>query len=239
MLNQTEVKYIQSLHDKKNRQQFGLFIAEGPKLMEELLTSNYVIKKIYATANWLKNFSLDCIETKEVAAYELDKISQLQNANQVIAIVEQKENIIPHCSNQLNIVLDGIQDPGNLGTIIRLADWYGIKNILCSADCVALYNHKVIQSTMGSFVRVNCWYGNIVEVLLQANMQVYGALLHGEAVTNCNKFNNGFLVIGSEGKGISSEVMSCITKAITIPKIGEAESLNAAVATGIILSHIV
>jgi TrmH family RNA methyltransferase len=239
MLSRNEFKYIQSLFDKKNRQEEGLFIAEGPKLIEELLKSNYTIKKMYATDNWIVE-NLDYTNNLTIVnEAELSRMTGLQNANKVFAIVHQPENVLQNLDNQFSIVLDGIQDPGNFGTIIRIADWYGIKNILCSEDCVELYNPKVIQSTMGSFVRVHCWYGNITTVLQESSIPVYGALLNGKNVQLQNKVKEGFLVIGNEGKGISNEILPYINHAITIPRIGGAESLNAAVATGIILSHII
>ena len=239
MLSRNDFKYIQSLFDKKNRQQQALFIAEGPKLIEELLRSNYSIQKIYATDIWVAE-NLDYKDNLTIVnEAELSRMTGLQNANKVLAIVQQQENILPNLNNQFSIVLDGIQDPGNFGTIIRIADWYGIKNILCSEDCVELYNPKVIQSTMGSFVRVNCWYGDIATVLKESSMPVYGALLDGNNVQLQNKIKEGFLVIGNEGKGISKEILPHINHALTIAKIGGAESLNAAVATGIILSHII
>jgi TrmH family RNA methyltransferase len=239
MLSRNDFKYIQSLFDKKNRQQQALFIAEGPKLIEELLRSNYSIQKIYATGIWVAE-NLDYKDNLTIVNEAvLSRMTGLQNANKVFAIVQQQENILPNLNNQFSIVLDGIQDPGNFGTIIRIADWYGIKNILCSEDCVELYNPKVIQSTMGSFVRVNCWYGDIATVLKESSMPVYGALLDGNNVQLQNKIKEGFLVIGNEGKGISKEILPHINHALTIAKIGGAESLNAAVATGIILSHII
>lgn len=239
MLSRNEFKYIQSLFDKKNRQEEGLFIAEGPKLIEEILKSNYAIKQIYATDNWVAENPDYINEVISVNEAELSRMTGLQNANKVLAIVHQQENILPNINNTISLVLDGIQDPGNMGTIIRIADWYGIKNILCSADCVELYNPKVVQSTMGSFVRVNCWYGDIANVLKESTMPVNGALLDGKNVQLQNKVKEGFLVIGNEGKGISKEILPYITHAITIPRIGGAESLNAAVATGIILSHLI
>lgn len=239
MLSRNEFKYIQSLFDKKNRQEEGLFIAEGPKLIEELLKSNYTIRKIYANDNWVAENPDYTDNLTIVNEAELSRMSGLQNANKVLAIVHQRENVFPTLDNHFSIVLDSIQDPGNFGTIIRIADWYGIKNILCSEDCVELYNPKVIQSTMGSFVRVNCWYGTIATVLQESSIPVYGALLNGKNMQLQNKVKEGFLVIGNEGKGISKEILPYINHAITIPRIGGAESLNAAVATGIILSHII
>jgi len=240
MLSKNEVKFIQSLCHKKIRQEEKLFVVEGVKLVEELIQSAYLIKKIYATEEWGSSDKIKNVPITNVSEEELKRISNLQSPQQVLAIVAQKThtNAIQF-KNNLTIVLDGIQDPGNLGTIIRIADWFGIEQILCSEDTVELYNPKVIQSTMGSFIRLNITYGSVAEELQKANVPIYGALLSGENVYNVGKITEGVLLIGSEGKGISKEFISLITHPITIPKIGGAESLNAAVATGIILSHIV
>ena len=239
MISKSEFKYIQSLCHKKQRQEEGLFIAEGPKLLQELLQSNYSIEKIYATTNWIENNTVENIDIKEASIAELERMTRLQNANEVLAIVQQKENILPTVNNTISLVLDGIQDPGNLGTIIRIADWFGIQNILCSSNTVELYNAKVIQSTMGSFVRVNIWYGDITPILQNTKLPIFGALLNGKNVYQQIKIKKGFIVIGNEGKGIAENILPLISDAITIPKIGGAESLNAAVATGIILSHLI
>ena len=240
MVSKNEFKYIQSLCHKKQRQSEGLFIAEGPKLMDELLNSDYTIKKIYATKQWQQPKLAQSISVVEVAEEELERMSSLQTPNQVLAIVEQKQTILPELKNNISLLLDGIQDPGNLGTIIRIADWFGIKNILCTNDTAELYNNKVIQSTMGSFVRTNIWYGDVVqEVLAKQALPVYGALLNGTSIYELPKMKTGILVIGNEGKGIRENILPFLTKAVTIPKLGGAESLNAAVATGIIVSHLI
>jgi TrmH family RNA methyltransferase len=136
-------------------------------------------------------------------------------------------------------VLDGIQDPGNFGTIIRIADWFGIKQIIAGEDCVEVYNPKVIQSTMGSICRVNVWYNNLQQWLVNIDVPVYGALLNGENVYNLKSITEGLLIIGNESKGIREPLKSIITHPITIPKRGNAESLNAAIATGIIVGCMV
>lgn len=240
MLSKNEAKYIQSLCHKKERQLEGLFIAEGPKIIEELVKSNFVIKKVFALSNWETPDFAGNAEVVEVSEAELHKISNLQTPNQVVAVVQQKQqNAPPVIKNQLSILLDGIQDPGNLGTIIRIADWFGISQIICGSDTVELYNPKVIQSTMGSFVRVNVWYKDTVKLLKSVSVPVLGALLKGKSIYEIEKPKEGILVIGNESKGISEEVMKWISCPVTIPRIGGAESLNAAVATGIILSHLV
>jgi TrmH family RNA methyltransferase len=240
MLSKDEVKYIQSLYHKKQRQQEGLFIAEGPKLLSELLASDYAIQKIYAVDNWLANNAAITHSIVMVTTDELQRISNLQTPNQVIAIVQQKTTITaPIFTNKISIVLDGIQDPGNLGTIIRNADWFGITQLICSHNTVDLYNPKVIQSTMGSFTRTNIWHTDLTAVLANVTVPIYGALLQGQSIYKVTKPTAGILVIGSEGNGISNAIMPLITNPITIPKIGGAESLNAAVAMGILVAHLV
>ncbi len=239
MVSKNDVKYIQSLCNKKQRQQEGLFIVEGPKIMTELLASNYTIKNIYATKNWLNIQKTIKSPITEVTTDELDKLSSLQTPQEVLAIVEQKTNTLPNLPMGMHLLLDGIQDPGNLGTIIRIADWFGIKNIICTEDTADLYGNKVIQSSMGSFTRVNVWYGDVTEVLLAYKKPVFGAVLNGSDLYKQTKVKNAILVIGNEGKGVRSSVSPFITNAITIPRVGAAESLNAAVATGIILSHLI
>ena len=239
MISKNESKYIQTLYHKKQRNEHNLFIVETPKVVEEVLKSNYQIEKIYATQEWIDN-NPTSIPISIVTQNELQQISGLQTANQVLAIVKMQEeaNSI-HLENKLSLILDGLQDPGNFGTIIRIADWFGIENIICSNDCVELYNPKVIQSTMGSFTRVKVIYREL-EIYLQENkLPVYGALLNGTDVRKIVKPKEGLLLIGNEGKGIRDSILPYINNAISIEKVGQAESLNAAIATGILLSHLV
>jgi TrmH family RNA methyltransferase len=240
MVSKNEVKYIQSLYHKKTRSEERLFVVEGPKLTGEVLQSTFTIRTIYATAEWLKgNGNIDGVTVKEVTAEELSRLSHLQTANQVLAVVEQPtETGIPQ-QDQLSLVLDGIQDPGNLGTIIRIADWFGITQIIASDDTVELFNPKVLQSTMGSFLRVKVWYQDIEAFLQSSKQPVYGALLNGENVTQHAGIKQGLLIIGNESKGIRPNIMPYVQHALTIPRLGHAESLNAAVATGILLSHVI
>ena len=240
MLSKIEIKYIQSLYHKKQRQQEGLFIAEGPKLLTELLLSDYRVQKIYAVEDWVQNNPLLTQKIKVVDEVELQRISNLQTANQVVAIVQQKILIqTPIFTNKICLLLDGIQDPGNFGTIIRIADWFGITQVICSHDTVELYNPKVVQSTMGSFIRLNVFYEDLTTILSKVSVPIFGAFLVGTSIYEITKPNEAILVIGSEGNGISEAVLPFITNKITIPKIGGAESLNAAVATGIIVSHLI
>lgn len=240
MLSKNELKYTQSLCHKKHRDEEKLFIAEGPKLAEEILKSDFEIKQVYATNEWLKMQSSTTVPVTEISEAELIRISNLQTPNQVFIIAKQKlpgkEPVLP---NTLTLVLDGIQDPGNFGTIIRIADWFGIKQIVASEDSVELYNPKVVQSTMGSICRVEVWYKDLTQWIEQTNIPVHGALLNGENVYALKNVKKGLLVIGNESRGIREPLKSKITHPVTIPKIGGAESLNAAVSAGIIVGCMV
>jgi TrmH family RNA methyltransferase len=238
MLSRNEVKYIQSLCQKKHRQEEGLFIAEGTKLVTELLQGGYPIRKLYALPAWAED-NQTAVPVTIVTDMELRKISGLQAPNQVLAIAGQRMPATePQFNNQVTLVLDDIQDPGNLGTIIRIADWFGIKQVVASEGTVELYNPKVIQGTMGSFTRVNFWHRSLRAFLEAATVPVYGALLNGKNMHGEPPVTEGLLVIGNESKGISKELLPFISHPITIPRLGGAESLNAAVAAGIIVSHL-
>ncbi|MDP1844006.1 MAG: RNA methyltransferase [Sediminibacterium sp.] len=239
MLSKNEAKYIQSLFHKKQRQELGLFIAEGIKLVEELLNSDIVIKKIYATEDW-ELPSRKKVELTRVTADELQKISGLQTANKVLSIAEQP--VLPQIKlvkNKWIMALDGIQDPGNMGTLIRIADWFGIDTIVASEDSVDAFNPKVVQSTMGGFARVNVHYTDIETFLRAAKRPVYGALLNGQSIYTTTTVNEGILLIGNESKGIHASLLPLISHPVSIPKIGGAESLNAAIAAGILISHLI
>ena len=243
MINNSELKYIQSFAHKKHWTEESVFIVEGPKMLEELLASEWVIRKILALPDWIQAQGSLPAEVVEVDEIMLGRLSLLQTPNKVMAIVEKKkETAVTDFKNISTLLLDGIQDPGNLGTIIRTADWFGIKQIIVSVDTAGWYNPKVIQSTMGSCFRVNL-YSMELETLLQTNaksvnkLPVYGALLNGKSMHEIKWEPANFILIGNESKGIRENLMPFISHPISIPRIGEAESLNAAVATGIILSH--
>ncbi len=235
MLSRNEVKYIQSLYHKKNRDKDGLFIAEGVKIIDELLDSDFIIKKIYAVDDWIESHpGIPGIIAVDDAS--LNRISNFETPQKVLALVEQKNKLqTPGLNNSITIILDGIQDPGNLGTIVRTADWFGIKNIIASPDTVDVYNPKVVQSTMGSFTRINMFYTDLETFLPEQNIMIYGAMLDGNDISGILKPKECLLVIGNESKGIRPYIQPFIQKKITIPKTGDTESLNAAVATGIIL----
>jgi len=239
MLSKIEAKYIQSLYHKKQRDALSLFIVEGVKGVDELLNSSFVVQKIFAVNEWAHPL-MDKATLIRVSEDELQKISGLQTANKVLAVAQQQNfSVQKPQKGRITLALDGIQDPGNMGTLIRIADWFGINTILASEDSVEMYNPKVIQSTMGSFIRVQVGYGNLSELLADAGIPVFGALLEGESVYQQAPIREGVLVIGNESKGIHAELLSYITSPIHIPRIGGAESLNAAVAAGILLSHLI
>jgi TrmH family RNA methyltransferase len=239
MLSKKEIKDIQSLGHKKFRTALKLFLAEGPKIVRELYELiPQQVEKIYATTAWIKaNQDLASQGTvMEVTEDELEKISQLHTPNEVLAVIRQFEYQEPPAST-FTLYLDTIQDPGNLGTIIRIADWFGVKQVVCSAGCADLYNPKVVQSTMASIARVSVYYDEN-NWLAKQEVPIYAAVLEGESVYKHQGTGQGVLIIGNESKGIGPEVLKYATHKVTIPKPGQAESLNAAVATGIILSHL-
>jgi TrmH family RNA methyltransferase len=237
MVTKSELKYIQSLSDKKVRLETGCFIAEGVKLVGEMIAAGYPLKAVYALDSW--ESPDPSIEVTRIEAFELEKMSMLQTPNQVLAVamMPHKKEVF-NLEGPLTIVLDGIQDPGNMGTIIRTADWFGITQIVASEDTVDVYNPKVIGATMGSFMRVSVTYKNLAEWLPTIKLPVYGALLEGENVFTIKTPQKGLLVIGSEGKGIRENILEFITHPVTIPKTGGAESLNAGIAAGIIVAQL-
>ncbi len=238
MISKQQQKYVQSLHNKKYRTEFKQFLVEGEKGILELLCSEFEIVTIFCTES-LKNKIINYKNTVVCSIEEINSISTLKTNSIGVAVVNQKAeaNYIP-MENDITLLLDGINDPGNLGTIIRLADWYGLKTIICSKNTVEFYNPKVISATMGSFCRINLIYKDLKEVLIDKNIKSYGAFLDGENIHHIAIEKPAYLIIGSESHGISTEIEPLINHKITIPKFGVAESLNAAVATGIILDNV-
>ena len=242
MTNHISAKLIKSLHQKKHRQETKKFIVEGAKNVEELLKSDFQIENIYATKEFTdahkELLSRPRLRSSIVQADELKALGTLEHNDGALAIVMQKDFKMPTAgSDGIILALDDIRDPGNLGTLIRIADWYGIKHIVCSPNCVDLYNPKVISATMGSFARVSVSYAPLPAFLKAQKSKVLGGFLGGDVFLGSGLADAGVLVIGSESHGISREVEKCVTDKITIPKFGNAESLNAAVAGGIIIDR--
>jgi TrmH family RNA methyltransferase len=242
MLSKNQAKFIASLKLKKNREDHGLFVAEGVKIVNDILHSGIKVKQIFSSRNFqlsIFNYQIEVVRIKES---ELKKISALSTPNEVLAICEIPEYKLefPALQKKLTLVLDTIQDPGNLGTIIRVADWFGIENIICSPDTVEVYNPKVIQATMGSISRVKVHYRELPGFFKEAKIKmkspgIFGAVLQGENIYKQELSKEGFIIMGNESKGISEELLSLVTHRISIPNYGGgAESLNAAIATAVI-----
>ena len=243
MLSKSQISFIQSLQHKKFRKEHGLFVVEGLKSVEEFANSSYQIEAVYHTSAMVpKMLKLSHkINFEEISLNILEKISQLKTPQEVLALVKiptQPGLNYTLLQKKFSLVLDGVQDPGNMGTIIRTADWFGIENIICSEDTVDVYNPKVVQATMGSLARMNVHYVNLTETLPQTGLPVFGTLLEGENLYQTNFGNEGLLVMGNEGNGVTEPIKKLITTAVTIPGSGNAESLNVAIATAICCSEI-
>lgn len=242
MLSKSKIKYIQTLGQKKFRQEEGLFIAEGPKLADELIgADNVAVSEIFALPEWIEQKKIPPgISCTPVTGDELKKISQLSTPNQVLVVVKQfTVSPEPSAKGTVILALENIQDPGNLGTIIRIADWFGIAQIVCSPGTADLYNPKVVQATMGSILRVGLHYLDLVSwISSQGKVPVCAATLDGSDIRSVSPLKEGIIIIGNESKGISPVLQRLASSCITISRKGQAESLNAAVATGIILSHL-
>jgi TrmH family RNA methyltransferase len=234
-LSQNKIKQIRSLQQKKCRDEQQLFIIEGEKMVLEILNSNpSQIEYCIATPDF------DVIRHFDVKSYQcnqetLKKCSSLTTPNKVIAVARKLN--FPKEQNSFILALDSVQDPGNMGTIMRLADWFGVKQIVCSETTVDCYNPKVIQASMGAFLRIKIDYVNLKHFLSTTDLPIYGALLEGQNVYQKTLHPKGILLLGNEGNGISKDIQSYITHPISIPRRGMAESLNVSIATGILLSE--
>ena len=235
MISKNQIKYIHQLEQKKFRKRDGVFVAEGPKVVGDLLRAGFEPVLLFATSEW----QAVGLMVQEVSDDELRKISFLQHPQQVLAVFR-----IPDCpaadttGKRLSLALDGVQDPGNLGTIIRIADWFDIDTIYCSEDTADAWNPKVVQATMGSIARVNIIYSPLEEVIRKAQVPVYGTLLDGQNIYEETLSPEGIIVMGNEGNGISQPIRQLITHRLLIPQYHEGpESLNVAIATAITCSE--
>ncbi|WP_018336540.1 TrmH family RNA methyltransferase [Butyricimonas synergistica] len=248
MLSKHLTNVIQNLEKKKFREKYNLFKVEGEKLVQELLLSDMTIDTLLARPSWIerniKNIrQYNSIEVNEI---EMGRISNFKSLPEVIALAQipVKEHSPEEIKNELNVVLNGVQDPGNIGTILRLSDWFGIRNIFCDHDCANIFNPKSVQASMGAIFRVNVFYLDLVEFIprfVDQDFPCYGAFLEGENIYRTDLRTKGFIVMGNEGNGISPEIERFVTRKITIPSFAlspySTESLNVSVATGIILSE--
>lgn len=235
MLSKSQIKLITSLKQKKQRRQHGFFVVEGVKTIKELLQSHLVLHALYTT----ETFNIDAKNEVLISEADLKRISFLTTPNTALAIFKIPRPQ-PIETNGLIVALDAVRDPGNLGTIIRLCDWFGVKNLVCSNETVDCFNPKVVQATMGSITRVNISYVDLVDFLKSTNLPVFGAFMEGENVYKSKLPEQGVLVMGNEANGISKDVEAAITEKISIPRFGHlqaTESLNVATATAILLSE--
>ena len=237
MVSKNQIKWITSLQLKKYRLENQLFIAEGVKVIQELLQSNFVLEDLFATEEVINSFSVN--NKMVVTDAEMKKITALSSPSSCLAVFQMpKETKI---SNQgLIVALDDIRDPGNLGTIIRLCDWFGIEQMICSKETVDVFNPKVVQATMGSLARVNIQYLDIQEFISNSSLPIFGTFMDGNNIYSEDLPTDGIIIFGNEANGISAEIEKLVTNRIAIPRFGKlqkTESLNVATATAIILSE--
>ncbi|MBC7743534.1 MAG: RNA methyltransferase [Flavobacterium sp.] len=238
MLSKSQISFVKSLHYKKFRKEHRLFIVEGIKSVSEYMHSKYLIKELFFTedANLkLANLS-QILKVNQITYQDLTRISTLSTPQNVLALVqlpEDKDIESINFANTFTLALDGIQDPGNLGTIIRVADWFGMKQIICSEDSVEAFNPKVVQSSMGSLSRINIHYLNLSKTFKIAKIPIYAAMLKGTSINKTEFKNEGIILLGNEGKGISAELLKQVDHHVTIPGFGEAESLNVAISASL------
>ncbi|MFI3268128.1 MAG: RNA methyltransferase [Rikenellaceae bacterium] len=244
MFSKAKVSYINSLGDKKHRNKHNVFIVEGEKMSEDVIKSAYKIEEIFYTdklSDRIDLFEVNCEKTC-IDFSQMNKISQLKTPSTIlmVVIIPEKQNL-NISDSELTIVLDGVQDPGNLGTIIRVADWFGIKNIFCSEDSADVYNPKVVQATMGAITRVNVNYCELTNLLNNTNLPIFGTFLDGENIYSKTLPEFGVIIMGNEGKGVSKEVAKLVTEKLYIPPFPQneecVESLNVSIATAITLSE--
>jgi TrmH family RNA methyltransferase len=237
MVSKNQIKLISSLHQKKHRQTHQLFIAEGIKGIQELLDAHFELDHLYMTRTDFENVASN-LKTV-VSEADLKKMSALASPNTCLAVFKIPE-VKAINSSGLIVALDDIRDPGNLGTILRLCDWFGIQQLICSKETVDVYNPKVVQATMGSIARVNISYLDLIDFIATSKLPVFGTFMDGENMYTTNLPQEGIIVMGNEANGISSDLEKIIKNRLTIPRFGtlqKTESLNVATATAIILSE--
>jgi TrmH family RNA methyltransferase len=241
-MTKAEIQQLRALKDKRMRDEERVFIAEGEKLVGEILDSQFVVRKVYSTDERLRGANIE-----HVTKQEMERISQLTTPTTTLAVVEQPRHTLSpsHLRGKLTLALDGVQNPGNMGTIMRLADWFGVEDIICSRECADCYNPKVVQATMGAILRVRMHYvDDLAKILGDAKnmgLNIYGTLLDGGNIYGESLTQEGIIVMGNEGRGVSAECREMLTHKLLIPPYPAdaptSESLNVAMATGIILAE--
>ena len=243
MLWKSQISFVNALRQKKQRKEQGLFIVEGSKSIVEFAQSKYRIHTIFHTAEAAPKLGdlSRTLKLQEIKNGELKKISALSAPNDALALIHipERTNVKKESlKGKFVLVLDGIQDPGNLGAMIRTADWFGFTEMICSPDTVEAYNPKVVQASMGSLSRISLYYEDLAKILSGATMPVFGALLDGKSIYDTSFGDEGFVLLGNEGSGISETAKAFITTAVTIPRFGKAESLNVAISAAILCSEL-
>ncbi len=235
-LSKNKIKWIRSLQVKKVRDELNLFVVEGEKMVQEALDNQSEnIEFICYTDQFKMNVISKRFESILISEKELKSISTLKTPNKAIAVLRRPK--LKGTKKSFKIALDDVQDPGNMGTILRLADWFGVEELICSYNTVDCYNSKVIQASMGAIFRIQVTYTDLHDYLSASNLPIFGALLNGENVYSKKLKPEGILLMGNEGKGISEKLIPLINNPISIPRFGDAESLNVSIATGILLSE--
>lgn len=248
MLSKQLTKIVQNLEKKKFREKYNLFKIEGEKLVGELLRSSFKIHSVLAFPEWIERNrqTASHVNVMEIGQREMAEISNFQSLPEVVALAEipQYDREETEIRQNLSLVLNGIQDPGNLGTILRVADWFGIRHVFCDTDCAGVFNPKCVQASMGAIFRVKSYYTDLISLIRDTKNEdfpVFGTFLDGENIYESKLSNRGFIVMGNEGKGISDEIRQLTDRKLTIPSFARnecsTESLNVGVATGIILSE--
>jgi len=240
MLTRADIQRLRGLRAKKHRDASGLFVVEGSRLVDELLSGGVSFAEIYATEDWTVPAGSERLPVVRVSDQEMSRISHFPTPSPVLAVGRISWAALPQgaLDRGLTLALDGVQDPGNVGTLIRIADWFAFDRVLLSPDCADPWSSKTIQSSMGSFARVPLHTGDLAAVLQGAGSPILGCELDGESAFDLQAMPDAVVVIGSEGRGLSEALRGLVTRRITIPRFGGAESLNAAVAGGIVCAAI-
>jgi RNA methyltransferase, TrmH family len=242
MISKKQLSFLKSLQIKKYRQLHQCFLVEGAKSVLELLDSDFILENLFVTQDFYQNHTplLQNLDYQLVSEDELMQAGSFESNNACIAVASTKANVFLQAADKETVlVADAIKDPGNFGTILRIADWYGIQKIIGSEDCVDFYNPKVIAASMGSFTRVQIFYSSLPAYFLEVKPEnLFGAVLEGENLHHISFPQQLYLVMGSESQGISHEITRLLTQKITIPRFGKAESLNVANATAIICDNL-
>lgn len=247
MLTKAELQRLRQLREKKHREELGLFVVEGEKVVGELLAAEYPFEEIYATSAWTELHtasraptSTGPIQFKEISDAEMARVSHFPTPSSVLAVgrIRRAELLPGLLRTGLTLALDGVQDPGNVGTLLRIADWYALDRVLLSPDCADLFHQKVINASMGSFARVTTYTAPLATALAEPGVPVIGCDLTGTDVHVIPALRDAVIVIGSEGRGLSAETKARLTERVTIPRLGRAESLNASIAAAIVCDNL-